>query len=472
MTRRLSSFLIISGLAVVSFLAGGQWGWRMTDSAQAARPATPGAVVYSCPMHPSYRSDHPGDCPSCGMALQPVRLDGEAATAGSALPEIPGAVRVTAAKQQLLGVRLGEVQPASAAHLSLRVPGRVAIDEQRLFRITAAVDGWIRQLARNPAGSFVRKHQVLATYYTPNLISAAQTYVFALQTNAQSADATIGYQRGSTQLSLQVALDSLRALGMSEVQIQELQQTRLAPTEVRVYSPIDGYVVERNVLPEQRFDKGTELYRISDIGHVWVLAEIFEKDSGFLKPGTKAAVIYQGRRLEARMSDDLPQFDPQTRTFKTRFELDNPGQVLRPDLFVDVELHVEMPAALTVPADAIVDSGLRKVLFVDRGNGYFEPRAIETGWRAGDQVEVTKGVMPGERVVVAGTFLMDSESRMQAAAAAPASTMVVDPVCGMNVDEKKAAAAGRTVARDGHTYAFCSDQCKRDFLAQPEKYGK
>ena len=374
-------------------------------------------------------------------------------------------------RQQLIGVRTEEVQPASASNLMLRVPGRVAVDDQRSYRITAAVDGWIRQLGPNPAGSFVKKQQVLATYYAQNLISAAQTYVFALQTNAQaqSGDATIGYQRGTTVLSLQVALDSLRALGVSEFQIKEIDSTRLAPTEIRVYSPINGFVITRNISPEQRFDKGTEMYRIADISHVWVMAEIFEKDSEFLKPGTKATVLYQGRRFDAEMCNALPQFDPQTRTLKTRFELDNPGEILRPDMFVDVDLHAGMPAAVTIPADAVVDTGLRKTVFVARGDGYFEARRVETGWRVGDRVQIVKGLMPGERVVTSGNFLLDSESRMKWVAAGIYNPET-DPVCGMEVDAKAAGAAGRKSDYRGTTYYFCSDDCKHRFAKEPDRY--
>lgn len=455
--------LALLGVGIV-FIAGSWWG--------RARPTTPTSqrtqqrpASYTCPMHPDYRSDHAGDCPMCGMRLEPVRAadDDGAGTRGL--------VRINAERQQIIGVRVDEVRPASASRLTLRIPGRVAVDDQRVYRITAAVDGWIRQLGQNPAGSFVKKKQVLATYYAQNLISAAQTYVFALQTNAQaqSGDATIGYQRGSTTLSLLVALDSLRALGMNEFQIEEITKTRVAPSEVRVYSPINGFVIARGVSPEQRFDKGTEMYRISDISYVWVMAEVFEKDSSFLKPGTRATVLYEGRRLEARMSNALPQFDPQTRTLKTRFELDNPGDVLRPDMFVDVELHAEMPTAVTVPSDAVVDSGLRKTVYVDRGNGYFEPRRIETGWRMGDRVQITKGLMAGERVVISANFLLDSESRMKSAAMG-LTNPETDPVCGMDVDRDAAKNAGRTAAHRDATYYFCSEDCKRKFQAAPGDY--
>jgi membrane fusion protein, copper/silver efflux system len=472
--KRISSFVVVAGLLVVAFLAGGRFARQSTDPAGSAATGQRAVAYYACPMHPQYRSDRPGDCPSCGMRLEPVYV-GSGGKADAPAPDVPGAVRVNADRQQLLGVRVGEVRLTSESRVTLRVPGRVVVDEQRSYRIMAAVDGWVRQLGPNSAGSFVRKGQVLGSYYTQNLLSAVQTYVFALQTNAQAqaGEATIGYQRGPTQLSLQVALDSMRALGFSEFQIEEIKQTRVAPNEVRIYSPIDGFVIERGISPEQRFDKGSEMFRIADISHVWVLAEVFEKDREFLKPGALATVSYQGRPFEGRMSDALPQFDAQTRVFKTRFELNNPGNVLRPDLFVDVELQVDRPAALTVPADAVVDTGTRKTLFVDRGNGFFEPRAVETGWRVGDQLEITKGLMPGERVVMSGTFLLDSETRMKAAAvAAPRAKSETDVVCGMDIDPAKAAAAGRSIVRGGKTYYFCSEECRQKFEKAPTQYAK
>jgi membrane fusion protein, copper/silver efflux system len=454
------------------FLAGYVANRPQVPVASASSTSTPRVLYYNCPMHPQYKSDHAGDCPSCGMRLVSVPAgSGENATL---LPDIPGAVRVDAAKQQLIGVRTDEVHQATASHL-LRAPGRVAVDDGRQYRLIAGADGWIRELGQNSAGVFVKKNQVLASYYTPNLVAATQTFVFALQTNAQSqsGDATIGYQRGSTVLSLQVALDSLRSLGMSEFQVDEIRRTRIAPAEVRLYSPIDGFVIARNISPQQRFDKGTEMYRIADIGHIWVQTDIFEKDREFVKSGAIATVRYRGREFPARMTDVLPQFDPQSRTLKTRFELDNPGYILRPDMFVDIEIHVNMPSAITVPADAVIDSGLRKTVYVDRGSGFFEPRLVKTGWRLGDRVQVTEGLEPGEHIVVSSNFLIDSESRMKLAAASvpavpPDPAAEKDPVCGMDADPKAPNAV--TTQHGGKTYVFCSEKCRKDFVAAPEKY--
>jgi multidrug efflux pump subunit AcrA (membrane-fusion protein)/YHS domain-containing protein len=398
------------------------------------------------------------------MRLEPVYAGSE--------PDRKGAVEIGAGQQQLIGVQTDEVKRAPVSHL-LRAPGRVTPDDARLYRLIAAADGWIRELGPYSPGAFVKKDQVLATYYVPNFVASMQSFLYALGTNDQAQQGTLAPQRGSPGLNLQLAADSLRSLGMGERQIEEIRRSRSGASEIQLLSPVAGFVVARNVSPEQRFDKGVEMFRIADIGHVWVMTDIFEKDRDFARPGAMAKVRYQGREFPARLSDALPQLDPQTRTLKARFELDNPGNVLRPDVFVDVELEVHLPAAVTVPPDAVIDTGRRKTVFVDRGNGYFEPRPVETGWRLGDRVEITKGLEPGEHIVVSGNFLIDSESRMRltpvgAVSMAEKTAAEKDPVCGMDVDPKDPKAI--KTQHGGKTYYFCSDHCKRSFEADPGKY--
>jgi len=423
-------------------------------------------------MHPQYKSVHPGDAPCCGMRLEPVYAGSESGTAGPAVPD--GSLQISPAQQQLIGVRLGDVERARASHM-LRVPGRITVDESRLCRIIAATDGWIRQLGPYPTGTFVAKQQILASYYTRDLLTAQQSLFYALNTNGQvqKGQLNLGAQTVAGSLNVQVAVDSLRSLGMSDLQIQELRQSAVTAPEIHVYAPIAGFVIARGVSPEQRFEKGSEIYRIADLSHVWVMTDIFEKDREFLKPGTKANVHYQGQVFEARLSDALPQFDPQSRTLKTRFELDNPGYNLRPDMFVDVQIHVSMPEAVTVPAEAVLDSGDRKTVYVGLGNGSLEPRAVETGWRLGDRVQITKGLVPGEQIVISGNFLVDSESRMKLAgvSAAPAAEKAAtekDPVCSMDVSPK--APDALNTRHGGKTYYFCSDHCKKAFEAKPDQY--
>jgi len=178
------------------------------------------------------------------------------------------------------------------------------------------------------------------------------------------------------------------------------------------------------------------------------------------------------RTYRAKVTEILPQFDPQTRTMKVRLEAGNPGYSLRPDMFVDLEIPVLMPPAVTVPVEAVIDAGTRKTVFVDRGEGRLEPRPVETGLQMGDRVEIIRGLMPGESIVVSGNFLVDSESRMKLAAAGIYGAWHVDPVCAMHVDEGKAKAAGKTVDHGGKTYYFCSDECVAKFRKEPAKYLK
>jgi len=464
--RLLIGIVLAAGIFSAGYMAN-----RPNGPAAATDSATP-APTYSCPMHPQYTSDRQGDCPICGMRLEPAGAGGTGGTSASAGLGTPGMVVVGTGMQQLIGVRMDEVRRTSSSHV-LRVPGRIAVDDQRLHRIIAAADGWIVELRQNTVGRFVEKNQLLASYYQKDLLATERLFLLSIPANeplqTQTKDFSQASIRTAGSANPQFPIDSLRGLGMSDLQIEEIHRTRSASPHINIYSPVSGFVLTRNISPSQRFDKGTELYRIADISHLWLWTDIFEKDRRFLKPGAEAVAVYQGRRFKARMSDALPQFDTQSRTLKARFELDNPGNVLQPDMFVDVELNVVMPPAITVPADAVFDSGLRKTVFVDRGNGNFEARRVETGWRLGGRVEVVKGLMEGERVAAAANFLLDSESRMRAVSAGIFEAET-DPVCGMEVDGKKASAAGRTTVHEGRTYYFCADECKKKFEAEPAKY--
>ncbi len=461
-----ASVFLAAGIFFAGYMANRQPG------PAAASASVRQVLYYTCPMHPTYKSDHPGDAPCCGMRLVAVYAGDTGANPEPAGG--PGTVRIGAEKQQLIGVRTEQARLASASH-TLRVPGRIAVDETRLYRLVAAADGWIRQLGANPPGTFVKRDEVLASYYVRDLVASQQTFLFAADTNArlQAGNPNLAQQRLPPSFNLQLGIDTLRGLGMTDSQIKELEQTHQAASEIQVRAPASGFVLARNISPGQRFDKGLEMYRIGDISHVWVTADIFEKDRQFLGRGAMAMLHYQGRTLHARLSDALPQLDPQSRTLKTRFELDNPGYLLQPDMFVDLEIPVEMPAAVTVPADAVIESGIRQTVFVERGVGLFEPRPVQTGWRLGDRVEIVKGLEPGERVVVSGNFLIDSESRIQLAAAGAGPMAAVaadekDPVCGMDVDPK---APDAIKAQHGEkTYYFCSAHCKKEFEKNPEKY--
>jgi Cu(I)/Ag(I) efflux system membrane fusion protein len=204
-------------------------------------------------------------------------------------------------------------------------------------------------------------------------------------------------------------------MGMSRPQIDEIARTRKILPAVNLVAPATGFIVSRSVSPEQRFDRGLDFYRIVDLSHVWILANVSEAESRCLMPGARARVSLAqipGSTFQARVGNVLPQFDPVSRTLQVRLEADNAGFTLKPDMYVDLEFAIRTPTGLVVPKEAVIDSGLRKIVYVDRGNGYFQPRTVQTGWRMGDRVQIVDGLKAGEHIVVSGNFLVDSESRM------------------------------------------------------------
>jgi RND family efflux transporter MFP subunit len=442
-------------------------------------------LYYVDPMNPAHTSDKPGIAP-CGMKMEPIYADetppGQAP--GSASASMPvGTVKISPEKQQVIGVRTAAVEKAPVNH-GIRTVGRVAPDEKRTYPLIAPVDGWIRETNDNGTGTLVKKDEQLASFYNPQFRATLQAYFLALSANdrTQTGGREALLQTPQARLGPQQYVETLESLGMSEHQIKELAETRQVTDKVFIISPTTGFILSRNVSPGQRFDKGAEWYRITDLTRVWVLADLFRNEGEYVKPGMKVKVTlpHEKKEFQAVVSKVLPQFDPNSRTLKVRLELDNPGYVLRPDMFVDVEFPVARPSALTVPAEAVLDSGLRKTVFVDRGNGYFEPRQVETGWRVGDRVEITKGLMQGEHIVVSGNFLIDSESKMKMAAAGmqaasqPQQTgqRVKDPVCAMEVDAGAAKAAGLSSEYRGKTYYFCMADCKQKFEKNPGDYAK
>jgi Cu(I)/Ag(I) efflux system membrane fusion protein len=425
-------FMAVMALAVC-FAAGSFAGTRWTHRSGAA--GAHAATAYTCPMHPDYRSDHPGDCPICGMRLEADRAGGEADGDAAAPARPDGAVQVSPERQQAIGVRIGVVSRVPGTRL-LRTTGRVAPDENRTYPIVAAVSGWIRDVESVTTGDAVKRDQVLASFFPPEaeFRNAQESYYTSLeafyrmavtQPQPQLPSPSHPSLRGAEVIERMA--DELRALGVSNSQLREMGKRRELARSIRVESPVDGVVLKRSVSPGLRFDRGFEFYRIADLSRVWILADVYRHDLPFIRRGASARITTAegSHALRATVSPSQPIFDEATQTLRVRLEAANPQFALKPGMFVDVEFPVDLPPTLVVPADAIVDSGLHKTVFVDRGHGYFETRLVETGWRTPDEVEVTKGLMPGERIVISGTFFVDSESRMKAATRAPSPAPAV-----------------------------------------------
>ena len=375
-------------------------------------------LYYVDPMHPSYKSDKPGIAPDCGMQLEPVYAEQEVGVAdpGSPAPTIPGAVHIDSERQQLIGIRVAAVEKTSGTRV-LRIPGRVTADETRVFRVNASSEGLVRETHEDTVGTPVKKGQLLAVVYSQEFASGIAGYISAIEQAQNSMkDKETAVIRNS--LGVKTWADRLGNLGMSQAQIQEIYETRKMPEGIKVVSPADGFIIARNIHTGLRFDRNMELYRIADLSHVWIVAAIFESQAPYYHRGAAARIALpdQNRSFSARVSDSLPQLDPNSRSLLLRLDADNPNFALLPDMFVDVDLTIASPPGLSVPTGAVLDAGLSKVVYVDRGQGILEPREVQTGESYGGRVLILSGLAEGEKVVASGTFLVDSESRLSAPA--------------------------------------------------------
>jgi len=433
--KKVLYMLLLFLFAAGTFFSGSWYNQHKTSAA--ARSAAPKPLYYVDPMHPAYKSDKPGIAPDCGMQLEPVYA-GQLATVSSGQSgssSAPGSVRIEPAQQQLFGVRVGTAEQASGSY-HLRLLGRVAPDEGRIYKLNAGIEGYIQEVSAATTGSFVRKDQVLATFSAPSASMTLQTFVLNLgaedRFKKSAAEGTVeGQSMASVNANIQLRTQQLQNLGMSTLQMDEIRHTRQIPDTIKIVSPAEGFVLARNVSPGQKFERDMEWYRIADLRRVWIVVDVFESEAQYFQPGVRVRVRLpnQNKIFAGSVSHVLPQFDAAARTLKARIEVENQGYVLRPDMFVDVELPVAFSRALVVPASAVLDSGLKKTVFVERGAGLFSPRAVETGRSFDDRVEIVKGLDAGERIVVSGNFLVSSESRLQEAAEmyAPAPTSAHDP---------------------------------------------
>jgi len=497
--KKILSAVVISLLMILSYVIGRQHTARPATASTSARRV----LYWVDPMHPAYKSDRPGVAPDCGMQLEPVYADevGKAPRSAS-LAQLPaGGVAIDDATQGLLGIRVATVARTGAPRV-VRVLGHVVPEDTRVYRINSGMEGFIRETYNDSVGVQVKKDQKLASFYGPDSLSVLSGYLAATTgvpgAVGKDGNRTMPFPGAVSKQgvsSVQGYTDRLRNLGMSDVQIRQIAESRQLPEDIDVVAPADGFILSRNISPGLHFDRSMEFYRIADLTRVWILADMFSNEANSFHPGAIARVTVsgQGKTFTARVSDVLPEIDPSTRTLKLRLEADNPGFVLRPDMYVDVELPVARPAGLTVPQDAVIDSGNEQRVFVERSGGVFEPRPVQTGWRSGDRIEIVQGLAEGERVVTAGTFLVDSESRLKSVTPAPpgkepaqgqgipakssaqpgvaaSAGKVKDAACGMMIDQAKSVAEGNTLTRDGVTYYFCSDRCKKKFAAPPEHY--
>jgi Cu(I)/Ag(I) efflux system membrane fusion protein len=476
--RKILVTVLIIVIAAVAFVAGDRHGKDQNSTVTGTTERS--ILYYTDPMNPGFRSEQPGTAP-CGMPLEPVYAEvgaaGEQVVTSGGPPQSPGAVKINRGRQQLIGVHANTVSIEPMSY-TLRLYGKIVPDETKIYRINASTDSWVRALSDMTTGSIVTKDQVLAEVLAPAFYNAQVTFLVALNNIDRIREQLGGDVRHQqTELAdnqIRMGVQNLQNLGITDAQVEELANTRKAEPLMQVRSPVDGVLLSRNLTLYQWFKAGEEFYSIADIGRVWVYTDVYEDEAMHLRPGMEVKVKHaqMGRTFAAKVSQVLPLFDPVAKTLKVRLDVDNQSYDLRPDMFVDVEIPITMDPSLHVPADAVIDSGVQKIVYVDAGNSTFDPRRVETGWRLGRRIEITKGLMPGEKVVVSGNFLIDSESRMKTAAGSIVPAMSKDPVCGMYVNEEYARLTDMTATYGEKTYYFCMDECRDSFAKEPEKYAR
>ena len=398
-------------VAAVLLLATGFALGRHHPPADAAQ--TP--LYWVDPMHPSFRSDKPGKAPDCGMDLVPVYAKDVAATLASA--DTHAASLADPAVRSFYGVELTTVSQ-HALHATLHLIGQVQPEDTRLFRVSIGTDGYVKDTANDAVGARVTKNQKLATIYSPEFLSLTGGYLSANErmTPMQAAAAHENAAPTQNAASAQARADRLRALGMSDVQINEIARLRRIPEDVYVVSPADGLILARHIAAGMHFDKMTDFYTVADLSHVWIATQLTQRDAGSVHPGMAARLSFPGthQAFTAHVTSAPPEVDPTTHTLLLRLEADNPHLALRPDMTVNVDLDIHHRPGLTVPVDAVIDSGDHRQVYVEDTDGHFAPRLVHTGWTDDNDVEILDGLSSGERVVSSGTFLIDSETRLHA----------------------------------------------------------
>ena len=386
----------------------------MATAAAMDLPTQRRVLFWYDPMHPAYTSDQPGIAPDCGMNLVPKYADEVEAMQDRP----PGTVMLSAEKQQLIGVRTTEVRRAPLQR-TIRTVGRVEPDETKIAHIHVKVPGWVEKVYVDFVGKLVRKGQPLFTFYSPDLVSTQQEYLIARRGQKRLGESTYQDVARSADSLLRAARDRLRLWDISDEQIQQLEESGQVTRTMTIYSPINGFVTHRNLYEQAYVKPDTELYMLADLSTIWVYADIYEYEVPFVRVGQRATMqlsYFPGKSYAGRVSYIYPTLDSKTRTVRVRLDFRNPGFALKPGMFADVELKINYGTQTLIPSEAVLDSGLRQIVFVAKPGGFFEPREVQLGARLENQYIVLSGVEPGETIVTSGNFLIDSESRLSTAA--------------------------------------------------------
>jgi membrane fusion protein, copper/silver efflux system len=392
------------------------------------------AIQYTCPMHPEIISDKPGECPKCGMDLVPVektestQVEPPMEKMDMASP-VPGLVSVTIEPERL---QLINIRTALATRNSfgdkIRAAGYITPDESRITNVHTRISGWVSKLYADQTGQYIKKGEPLLAVYSQDLSQARQEYLTALgNTENKQSDSSLANIENQIVSAIR---ERLINMGLADDDIKQLADEKKATSDIILRSPVSGHIIEKNIASGQFVDPGQNLFTISDLSHIWVLANIYETDLNKIKIGQNAVLksdITSSAPIDGKVAYIYPTISDKTRAAQIRLEFNNPSLNLKPGMYVDVELDYGGSDALVVPADAVLDGGELQYLFVVHDKIHFEPRLVKVGQTFDDYVEILSGIMEGEEVLTSANFLIDSESRLKAALSGMGGTSTTAP---------------------------------------------
>lgn len=394
---------------------------------------------YYCPMHPQYKADKPIDCPICSMKLvkfEPNPSGSENKTMdsqsmpGMDMPTNSGASTATSStsnntifvdpqRQQLIGVQFAKAirKPLSK---EIRAVGKVSFDETKITHIHTKVTGYLENVFVDYVGKAVKKGDPLFTIYSPDLVATEQEYLLALNSNKELSKSSFEEVSFGSSSLLEATRKRLKLWDVSDKEIEELEKEGKAKRELTFYSPVDGVVTDRAAYGHGKFvNPEMDLYSIVDLSTVWIIGEVYEYEMPFVKLGQTVEIEmpYSDKKTShtGKITYIYPTLDAKTRTAKIRIESNNPNFSFKPEMFVNMKVKINLGEHLVVPEDAVMDTGAEQYVFVDKGNGYFEPRPVKVGTTTEGYYVIESGLEDGEQVVTAANFILDSESRLKGA---------------------------------------------------------
>jgi Cu(I)/Ag(I) efflux system membrane fusion protein len=334
---------------------------------------------------------------------------------GMSTPAAPaGAVVLPAVQQQLIGVRTTEVSFAPLGQ-SIRAVGTITYDERKLTQVNLRVSGWIREVFVDAVGKSVRKGEPLLTLYSPDLLATQEEYLLALRSKQQLAGSPLLEAKEGAQALITSARERLKLWNVTDHQIAELQRRGKADPVLTIYAPASGIVLKRDALPGKYVEPGITLYELADLSTVWIYADVYESQLADVKPNQQAIATfdaYPGTTFQGKVQYIYPSLNEMTRTVRVRLELPNPNLKLKPGMYGNVVIQTDQQKRLVVPKEAVLDTGLRQIVFLDQGKGMYVPTEVKLGRRGEDKVEVLGGVKEGDRVVTSANFLLDAQSKL------------------------------------------------------------